>query len=172
MHLFITVGSTKFEELIKYVDNEEFHKFIEKIGITKMVLQIGNGFYIPQLIYKKEDKDKGILKKVKYFRYKDSIRKYLTNAHIVVSHAGAGTTMECLRLGQDKKIVIVINKKLMNNHQKEFAKYMEQCNYLEVCENLKNLKNKIKICLGKKYTPFPEPTVEKFTDDFFRLIEK
>ncbi|CDU19441.1 UDP-N-acetylglucosamine transferase subunit ALG13, putative [Plasmodium yoelii] len=169
MYLFVTVGSYKFDELIEYIDKKEFHIFLKKNGFTKLTIQIGNSKYIPKLIYNYKNKNSILLQKVKYFRYKNSINKYYDKANLILSHAGVGTTFECLR--KNKKIIIVPNIKLMDNHQMEFAHFMSTSNYLESCDNLLNLKQCILTCLKTdKYETLPKPQIDKFLSDLKDLI--
>ncbi|CRG98467.1 glycosyltransferase family 28 protein, putative [Plasmodium relictum] len=169
MYLFVTVGSTKFDELIEFIDNEEFHFFLKKKGFEYMTIQIGNGTYVPKLIYKNKE-DNNFLKKVNYFTFKNSLDDFYERADLILSHAGAGTTIECLR--KKKKILIVVNTNLMNNHQMEFAEYMYSCNYLEMCKDLNTLKDNIHICLKKKYKILPKPNVQNFLQDLKVLMNK
>ncbi|SBT74770.1 glycosyltransferase family 28 protein, putative [Plasmodium malariae] len=183
MYLFVTVGSHKFDELIEYMDTEEFHHFLKKLGFAQMTMQIGSSSYIPKLIYKnnknnninnnnkkEEDDDNGynLLKKVKYFTYQNDLNKFYDKADLIVSHGGAGTTFECLR--KNKKILLVVNKKLMNNHQMEFAHFMGTSNYVEICISLETLMENIYTCLKKKsYSVFPKPNN---TESFLRDLQK
>merc|ERR1719498_658193 len=52
----------------------------------------------------------------------------IADADLIIGHAGAGTILEALRAG--KKIVVVVNDKLMNNHQLEIADAMAARRYL------------------------------------------
>ncbi|EUT87625.1 hypothetical protein PFAG_01949 [Plasmodium falciparum Santa Lucia] len=91
MHLFVTVGSTNFDELIKYIDDEQFHFFLRNLGFSYMTIQIGNGTYIPKLIYTNDNNinNNKLLKEVKYFTYKTNLDKYFEKAHFILSHSGA-----------------------------------------------------------------------------------
>lgn len=40
-HILVTVGTTKFDNLIKAVDTEEFHEAALKLGYTYMYIQYG-----------------------------------------------------------------------------------------------------------------------------------
>ena len=52
----------------------------------------------------------------------------MKSADMILSHAGAGTVMEALRLR--KKLVVVVNNLLMNNHQTELAGALAERNHL------------------------------------------
>jgi beta-1,4-N-acetylglucosaminyltransferase len=52
--------------------------------------------------------------KVDVFDYKPNIGPIQKEADLIISHCGAGTLLECLRL--KKKVCAVINETLMDNH--------------------------------------------------------
>ena len=71
-----------------------------------------------------------------YYRFKPSLKDDMEGASIIVSHGGAGSIMEALRL--KKPLVVVVNEDLMDNHQTELAEAIEdagslRCSY---CHNL------------------------------------
>ena len=107
--IFVTVGSTHFDELIKVVDSPEFGEAAKSRGFTEVVAQIGK--------YEGE-KLTNITKSFAYAK-PDEFRTYLEAADLVIGHAGAGTIMEVLQLG--KPLIVVINSALMNDHQTEVA---------------------------------------------------
>lgn len=45
--VFVTVGTTYFDELIQSVDDIEVIKSLSSQGYTELVMQIGKGNYIP-----------------------------------------------------------------------------------------------------------------------------
>ena len=51
----------------------------------------------------------------RYFKFAPGLEEHLARARLVVSHAGAGSVFEALRLG--KPLVVVVNDTLMDNHQ-------------------------------------------------------
>jgi beta-1,4-N-acetylglucosaminyltransferase len=88
------------------------------------------------------------------YRFKSSLEADMKKADLIISHAGAGSIMEGLEHCRQrnahldanevkntyvnmsafnwKKIVVVINDQLMNNHQCELAYALEKRNYLHV----------------------------------------
>jgi beta-1,4-N-acetylglucosaminyltransferase len=80
--IFITVGTTKFEELIKHLDEEETLKVFKEFGYTNLVYQIGRGEYKPT----NYSKVSGL--KVEVFPLKPSLIDDLKSADIVISHCG------------------------------------------------------------------------------------
>lgn len=108
--LFVTVGSTSFDELIRSVCSESCLKVLVSKGFNQVVLQIGRGTYIPE---------KSPLLDIKWFDFKDSISDDLKNASLVIGHAGAGTILESLF--ERTPLIVVLNEQLMDNHQTELA---------------------------------------------------
>ncbi len=83
----------------------------------------------------------------KVYSFKPSLECDMKNADLIISHAGAGSIMEGLEqcrirnsimdsqhINNDgllcKKMVVVINDKLMDNHQMELAEALESRGYL------------------------------------------
>lgn len=52
----------------------------------------------------------------------------MAKAHLIIAHAGSGTILEALRLG--KRLVVVPNGELMDNHQVELARELGGQGYL------------------------------------------
>ena len=76
--IFVTVGSTDFDALIRCMD-----EIGARLG-EEMTMQIGSGAYSPQHA-------------ARVFRYAPSLEAYYDQADIVVSHGGLGTVVEALR---------------------------------------------------------------------------
>ncbi|EUD66601.1 beta-1,4-N-acetylglucosaminyltransferase [Plasmodium inui San Antonio 1] len=136
--LFVTVGSHKFDDLIKQIDTKDFHIFLRRQGFAKMTMQIGEGTYEPKLTYRHSRNKEDFLTRVKFFRYKKDLQKDLQKADLILSHAGSGTTIEGLRM--KKKMLIVVNDKLKDNHQLAFARFLHSLNYLEPEPFLRDLR--------------------------------
>ena len=65
---------------------------------------------------------------IEIYRYKASLADDINSAHLVISHAGAGSILESLEA--NKKLIVVINENLMDNHQLELGKKMYDEGYL------------------------------------------
>lgn len=127
--VFVTVGTTKFDELITYVTEESTLKALKNEGYTSMILQIGHGKFLP------EESD---IIKMSYYRFKPDIGSDMCNSDLVISHGGAGSIMQALGLG--KPLLVVVNEKLMDNHQYELAEklFEEKRLFYTTCKNLYN----------------------------------
>ncbi|KAJ8669668.1 hypothetical protein QAD02_000927 [Eretmocerus hayati] len=131
--VFVTVGTTKFDELIKTVTSDEVLQELNRKGYNKLVLQIGKtdiepdcaprcGFY-----------------EIEVFNLSPSLHESMEVADLIISHAGAGSCLEALELS--KPLVVVINDRLMDNHQIELAEQLYKDGHLfySNCKNLLNL---------------------------------
>ncbi|KAH7279774.1 hypothetical protein KP509_37G036200 [Ceratopteris richardii] len=120
--VFVTVGTTRFDALIKAVDTRACKAAIASHGYSSMVLQIGHGSYLPT----KDDGDS--LVEVNFFTFAADLKEHLKSADLVISHAGSGSIFETLRMG--KPLIVVVNEALMDNHQAELAEELAAQGYL------------------------------------------
>jgi beta-1,4-N-acetylglucosaminyltransferase len=129
-YVFVTVGTTKFPELIRTVDTVEFGNLLRDLGYTGIHIQYGN-----------DTPPKNIQKTSQFscqiFDYKSDLKEEVNNCSLVIGHAGVGTIFEVLE--KEKNLVVVPNTKLMNNHQMEISKEMADRRFLlqSTCETLK-----------------------------------
>lgn len=121
--VFVTVGTTCFDALVKAVDTQEFKKELSARGYTHLLIQMGRGSYFP----KKSTGEDGSLV-VDYFTFSSSIADNLRSASLVISHAGSGSIFETLRLR--KPLIVVVNEDLMDNHQSELAEELAERKHL------------------------------------------
>lgn len=122
--VFVTVGTTSFDELVECVCAEETLRILQSLGYNRLLLQIGRGQVVPDVIHTQAFT-------LDVYRYKDSLQEDLQKADLVISHAGAGSCLETLE--NRKPLVVVINEKLMDNHQLELAKQLYKDGHLFYC---------------------------------------
>ena len=144
--IFVSVGTTGFDELIQKVDclaTYTGHEFIA---------QIGPGDYEPQ--------------HCEFFRYKPSVERYYHQADVIVSHGGLATVTEVLRLG--KPLVSVEDHKQPDRHQQEILSIWAEQHFLLWCKDL----NKLETCINhartvpfESYTP-PECHIQDIVTQF------
>ncbi|XP_023555660.1 putative bifunctional UDP-N-acetylglucosamine transferase and deubiquitinase ALG13 isoform X1 [Octodon degus] len=146
--VFVTVGTTSFDELITCVSAEDSVRIFKSLGYSQLTLQIGRGTVVPEAFSAESFT-------LDVYRYKDSLQEDLQEADLVISHAGAGSCLETLEKG--KPLVVVINEKLMNNHQLELAKQLHQEGHLFYCTC------RILTCAGQ-VPPLASPALGKCRD--------
>ncbi len=142
--MLITVGTTKFENLIRAIDTKEFYMLLDDHKFTDLVIQKGSGQYEP-----KEYKD------VSFSNLEITVGKLFSNfeemirqSEIVISHAGAGIILESMK--NERKLIVVVNDTLMDNHQSELAQTLERDNYAYFCKNLERMREFVANILNEK----------------------
>ncbi|XP_064096475.1 UDP-N-acetylglucosamine transferase subunit ALG13 homolog [Macrobrachium nipponense] len=156
-NVFVTVGTTHFDALIKaVVDDETLEKLREK-GYKEIVLQTGNGKFVPE-----QGVHRGV--NITSFRLKASIAEDFAKADLVISHAGAGSCLEALEAG--KPLVAVVNDTLMANHQVELAEELASREFCFFCypSTLQSTLATLDISQLKKYEPGQPQLVADYLD--------
>ncbi len=132
--IFVTVGTTGFDDLIRYIDQTS-----NNWG-ENLILQIGAGFYVPQ--------------NFSHFRFAPSLETYYNRASLVISHGGLATLSETLQLG--KPLVAIEDRSQPDRHQREILQIWSEKKYLIWCRELEQLQD----CIEKARSsliPYPEP---------------
>lgn len=89
--VFVTVGTTQFDDLVSEVTKRETVKLFNRLGYSKIVVQFGSGA-IPKL------KHRGFSS----FDFKNSLQSDMEAADLIISHAGAGSILEAVRQRKSK----------------------------------------------------------------------
>ncbi|XP_073020638.1 uncharacterized protein [Primulina eburnea] len=121
--VFVTVGTTSFDSLVRAVDTGAVREALFEKGYTHLLIQMGRGSYIPM-----KSAGEGGFVSVDYFTFSPSIADHLRSASLVISHAGSGSIFETLRLR--KPLIVVVNEDLMDNHQSELAEELAERKHL------------------------------------------
>ena len=117
MKVLVTVGTTPFDSLIRFCDENLSSDF-------DLTLQLSNkGIYLP--------------KRFNFFRFADNIAEYYDNSDVVITHAGAGTIFNLLERG--KHIIVVPNLDRDDGHQRDLAEIISQKKWGLVCWELDTL---------------------------------
>ncbi|KAL1526792.1 hypothetical protein AB1Y20_015488 [Prymnesium parvum] len=111
MAVFVTVGTTQFDLLIQKMLSEEVLDLLSKQGYTTLRLQVGRGS--EPLVPTKAPLS------IDWYRFKPSLEEDMAGASLLISHAGAGSILEGMRLRS--RMIVVVNDALMDNHQTELA---------------------------------------------------
>jgi len=136
MNIFVTVGNTHYDTLIKHVDT------LVDANEHSVVLQIADGAYTP--------------KNHTHIRFTQEIDKYFDEADIVITHAGAGSVFHLLEL--QKKMIVVPNTERIDNHQLDLANFVATEDIGGVCTELSGISLKIAEVGAKTFKPyFHEP---------------
>ena len=99
---FVTVGTTQFEGLATAVLSEDVLSILAAQGFKRLVLQLGRGPE-PKL-------PEAPPLQIEWYRFKPSLADDMQSAGLIVSHAGAGSILEGMRLGS--LMVVVVNDSL------------------------------------------------------------
>lgn len=145
--VFVTVGSTCFDALVKSVDSQKVKDELRKRGYTNLLIQMGRGLSIPS----KSSGEDGSLA-VDYFTFSPSIADYMRSASLIISHAGSGSIFETLRLC--KPLIVVANDDLMDNHQSELAEVLADKKHL-FCATPQTLHQTIRTMDLDSLLPYP-----------------
>lgn len=122
--VFVTVGTTSFDDLIETITSPETVQALRARGYERLVLQVGRGALLPAA-------DSCPHIKLEAFRFKSSIAEDIKQADLVISHAGAGSCLETL--SACRPLLVVVNDKLMDNHQLELAQQLHMDSHLLYC---------------------------------------
>jgi beta-1,4-N-acetylglucosaminyltransferase len=140
INVFVTVGTTEFAGLINVVFfSERFVAALRAQGCKSITVQIGRGEIEPEDKVARLYESYGI--KFDWYRFKPTLIDDFKSANLIISHAGAGTVLEVLRL-QNKKLIICVNNSLQENHQCELADALSEAQYCvstdpdSLCETL------------------------------------
>lgn len=153
--VFVTVGTTLFDGLIQAVDSQDFQEMLISKEFQKLLVQIGKGKHVPKKQYREGVGDL----KVESFDFKPSLAPFVHSASLVVSHAGSGSIFETLRAG--KALVVVVNKALMDNHQRELADILEKNGHL-LCASPETLTKSVESFDPSKLVPYPPLEADRF----------
>lgn len=152
--VLVTTGATvTFTKLIKFSLNPEFVKRLLSQGYTRLVIQYGKSSNSLQLVKDLLDKlsvrfklsnklqnndiinvtlssEKEIIK-IRCISFdRDLVEVYTAKSDLVISHAGTGSILDSLRL--HRKLIVLINEDLKDNHQLQIARAFEQQDVLSV----------------------------------------
>lgn len=152
-NVFVTVGTTQFEDLIDVILTNEILTLLQNIQCKSLRIQYGTGKKIDASTIDQVENRYSI--KIDCYDFKANILSDINWSDLVISHAGAGSCIEVLT--HRKSLIVVVNDKLMHNHQTELAQQLFIDGHLLYCtphtliETLADLNKKI--TLLKPYEP-------------------
>ena len=131
MKIFVTVGTTKFDALVEFLD-QNLDKSYE------VLFQISDGKYIP--------------KNFEYIIYSDDINSLYQKYDYVITHAGAGTIYKLLDL--KKKFKVVPNLDRIDQHQTDIADFVDANGYAISCSDFKDIPPALDILPKKEFNQY------------------
>jgi len=144
--LFVTVGTTDFDDLVQTMDH------LASELDEKVVAQIGKGNYIPA--------------HMEYFRFAPALDPYFEMARIVISHGGLGTILEVLKKG--RKLIGINNTDRYDLHQEELLEVFEEQGHLVWCREMSSLAEALHRADGQNFIPYHKPrcTIAEVIKDY------
>jgi beta-1,4-N-acetylglucosaminyltransferase len=133
--IFVTVGTTAFDALVRRMD-----ELAPDLG-EEVICQIGGGSYAPRDCHS--------------FRYAPSLADWFQAARLVVSHGGQGSILEALRSG--KPLVGVANPDRRDRHQDDILGRFEADQHLIWCRSLGDLGACLARASSATFTAYAEP---------------
>lgn len=154
--IYVTVGTTKFDRLIKHMDS-----IAPNLG-DEVIMQIANSEYTPL--------------STGWFRYAEyeSAINYISEANLVVTHGGIGTILDCLN--HANRLIVVprqsVHNEAIDDHQFQIAEKLNRLYGISMITDLADLESAIKN--DKEFNKHP-PTESHLKDrlrDYLDSIAK
>lgn len=172
--IFVTVGTTRFDKLVISATSKVALDWMVQQGFTTLTIQYGRGVE-PQIDRNKYGDGTSPPSSsssisplaIQVYDFRPSLEEDMMKADLVLSHAGAGTVMEALRM--KKKLVVVINTLLMDNHQTELAGAMASRGHLIMVEEPEKLDHPETWSSFQDFLPKPHQDGDDY--DFPRLLD-
>ena len=128
----LTVGTTNFDSLIRHLDAPSnaltFLTLLSSLHFTHLTIQLGGtSRYTPTHLPALAPTLHPPLT-LDLLHLTPSLTPLLTSSHLILSHAGAGSIVESLRL--HLPLICVINASLMDNHQLQLARALAAQRFL------------------------------------------
>ncbi|KAJ3778231.1 glycosyl transferase [Lentinula raphanica] len=164
MRAFITVGSTRFDELIQAIFSTSVLHSLSNKGYTELVVQCGySSFPYDYLLAHGElsfkVQEEGVF--IECWKFRPALETEYEQADLVISHAGSGTIVDVLRM--NKPLIVVPNSTLLDDHQQELAAALEKLNHLR-SSTISSLATTIQEFNPSSFTKFPPFAGDKFRD--------
>jgi len=150
MNIFITVGTTPFDQLIEMCDKRlSSNDYIIKAQISNSAKYIPNSF--------------------DSFAYDKNISEHYKWADIIISHAGAGTFYQLMEMG--KKVILIPNGQLKDDHQNDICTYAKNNNFAYVLNNMEDLEDLLEKISIHKFNTYQKDE-NKISNYIYNLIVK
>ncbi|CAM6127062.1 unnamed protein product [Calypogeia fissa] len=160
--VFVTVGSTLFDALVKAVTTHECLQVLQRLGFSSLVIQLGKGTFLPP---KGTGEEENV--EVECFTSAPDLVEQIGTAALVISHAGSGSIFETLRAG--RPLVVVVNNLLMDNHQSELAEELSERKFL-FCATPETLVDTLQSMDLKSLAPYPASDPSKLVKSLDQFL--
>ncbi|KAJ1846029.1 hypothetical protein H4S02_006698 [Coemansia sp. RSA 2611] len=149
MSVYVTVGSTGFDALVRAACTREFLQALAGQGFRRLVVQCGHsiGLFKPPTT---RSETFGIA--IESFDYTSRPQRLVEQADLVVCHAGTGSILEALHSGTPA--IVVVNRALMDDHQSEIARELAKDGFVVVAEPA-TLASAVSECAYAALRPYP-----------------
>lgn len=144
MKIFVTVGTTAFDELVQFVDQSPF---FDAFDVT---IQYGPGKYVPN--------------NRKSFTFTKKIEDEYLSANLVISHGGAGTIYRLLELSVP--VCAIPNLERIDDHQLDICEHLASLNHILNPKNIYELPK-----LLKEYFDGKTTLIKFKKENFFKAKE-
>lgn len=169
LNIFVTVGTTDFDQLIRTIDTKEFVEYLQEIHCCRLVIQYGRGVYEP--LHARSLCEKAAIY-CEAYRFKPTLDVDMQQADLIISHCGAGSILEAVKY--KKRLVVVVNESLQDNHQTELADAMRDMGYClsttpaQLLSVLPALQSQARNTIGADSIPINDPSIfSKVVFDMF-----
>ncbi|RPD66207.1 glycosyl transferase [Lentinus tigrinus ALCF2SS1-7] len=163
MHVFVTVGSTRFDALVQQVLSEPVLDVLYRRGYRTLDVQCGNSDFDASLLRRDADdhwQRAGDLE-TSIWRFKPSLKEDYERADLIISHAGSGTIIDVLRL--KKPLIVIPNPTLLDNHQAELSDALAGLGHLR-SSTVADLPQAIEGLDTSTLVPFPQFDGSRFRE--------
>ncbi|KAF9116330.1 N-acetylglucosaminyldiphosphodolichol N-acetylglucosaminyltransferase catalytic subunit alg13 [Mortierella sp. AM989] len=145
--VFVTVGSTRFDRLVNATSSPALQQLLLSLNYTHLTIQHGQS-----PIQALSESSSTTQMQVDTYPYKPTLKEDMERS---------GSILEALRLR--KKLIVVVNEDLMDNHQLELGSALGEQGYLVSC-TVAELENTIKARKYESLIPFPEADTTRFAE--------
>ncbi|KAJ3078570.1 N-acetylglucosaminyldiphosphodolichol N-acetylglucosaminyltransferase catalytic subunit alg13 [Quaeritorhiza haematococci] len=163
--IFVTVGTTRFDELVQTIQTPLFLKTIKDLDCKHLIVQHGSSPITLPHSPSPSHSDNTITSDddltTTFYPYKSTLHLDMQDASLIISHAGSGSILESLKL--HKPLIVVINRSLMDDHQSELAEALEEEGHL-VKTDAEGLVECLRGFGGRRLREFPESDGEVFVE--------
>lgn len=159
MKCIVLSGATvPFTELVAAITPKLVAE-LSKLGYTEVEVQYGfaKSAFIPQ-------------PNVLGYDFDLDIKSRIQNCQLVITHAGAGSILDSLDRSSNseavRKVLVVVNSNLMDNHQLELARKLDALNQVKLVEDPSYLLFAVQRAATESFKPVPPPvSLQKIIDE-------